>query len=114
MRVGSLCALLLAALLGGCAAYPAGPVYGGGYAGPVYGAGYGYAGPPVVGGVVVGGYRPWVAPPPVYRPPVVGGWGRPPGYWGGRPIAPGGWAGRPGGWVGRPGGWGARPYGGPR
>jgi len=126
MRAGSLFALLLTALLSGCAAYPTAPVYGA-YAGPAYGPaygpgygyGYGYGAPPVVGGVIVGGYRPWAAPPPVYRPPVAA-WGRPPGYWGARPLPPaGGWAGRPGvpgGWAGRPavpGGWAGRPVGQP-
>jgi hypothetical protein len=43
-------ALGLAALLGGCVAYPAYPGY------PAYGYGYGYGAPAYVGGGYYGGY----------------------------------------------------------
>jgi hypothetical protein len=44
-------ALGLAAMLGGCVAYPAYPGY------PAYGYGYGYAAPPVVVGGYYGGWH---------------------------------------------------------
>jgi hypothetical protein len=48
-------AIGLAALLGGCVAYPAYPTYG--YNAPYYGGGYPYYGGPYVGVGVGGGWR---------------------------------------------------------
>jgi hypothetical protein len=75
------------ALLGGCAAYPDGPGYGGGYPSVYDDPGYGYygGGPVVQPGVIVnGGY--YYGPGPRY-------WDDGPGWR--RPYPPGGWHGPP-------------------
>ena len=116
-----------AALLGGCAAYPDAPAYGGGYPGVYDDPGYGYyGGPPVAQpGVVIGGgyyngpayYGPgpshyWDDGPGWRRPPP-GGWNRPPprGNWGGGP--PNGGHGGHGGPPPQAGGGGHSPGGPP-
>ena len=86
MKVAGLVVFSSALLLGGCAAYPDGPMYGGGY--PVYDdPGYAsypaypayYGGPVVQPGVVIdGGYysgpRRYWDDSPGYRRPPPGGW----------------------------------------
>jgi hypothetical protein len=69
------------ALLGGCAAYPDGSAYGGGYPGVYDEPGYGYygGGPVVQPGIVVNqGY--YYGPGPRYWDDGPGWRGRPPGY----------------------------------
>lgn len=86
MKVAGLVMFSSALLLGGCAAYPDGPMYGGGY--PVYDdPGYAaypaypayYGGPVVQPGVVIGGGyysgpRRYWDDSPGYRRPPPGGW----------------------------------------
>jgi hypothetical protein len=110
------------ALLGGCAAYPDGSAYGGGYPGVYDEPGYGYygGGPVVQPGIVVNqGY--YYGPGPRYWDDGPGWRGRPPGYPNGygyrnRPPPPN--AGGPGGPPPNHGGpppqaGGGRPQGGP-
>ncbi|SPB18494.1 hypothetical protein NOV72_05692 [Caballeronia novacaledonica] len=79
-----------AALLGGCAVYPDGSAYGGGYPGVYDDPGYGYyGGPPVVQpGVVIGGG--YYSGPAYYGPGRSRYWDDGPGW---RRPPPGGWHG---------------------
>ncbi|WP_244813787.1 hypothetical protein [Caballeronia sp. Lep1P3] len=104
MKVAGLVMFSSALLLGGCAAYPDGPAYGGGYPtvydDPGYAA-YGYGGPVVQPGVAIGGGY-YYGPGPGRYWDDGPGWRRPP---------PGGWNNRP--HDGPPHGHGGQPGGGP-
>lgn len=103
MKVAGLVMVSSAVLLGGCAAYPDGPMYGGGYPATYEDPGYAaypaypayYGGPVVQPGVVIdGGYysgprRYWDDSPGYRRPP--------PGGWNNRPRGEPGHGGQAGG-----------------